>query len=503
VSAQTPAAAERRTYGNWRRPRPKGLWRLGPIPTLAACSMIPLVGLTMMFFGLLAGLAVMAAVGGPIGALLIPNRTDGRTRAQNLTIKAAGTVARRNASNRYRSGPLGAVPSGGHALPGVLAASVLSEAVDPVGRRFAVLCHPHVRHLTVVLESEPEGRENIDQLQIDQKVAHYHEWLAKLTKTPGLVCAQVSVETAPDSGGRLRRMLDEHRAPSPPVFTAAVVGEIAKRYPVGAAEVKARIALTFQMADLADRRLTAQETVRQLAERLPDLTVGLQNTGAGAAMPVSARRLCQIIRVAYDPHAATDVELAASAGVEDGWCWEDVGPARAEALSDRYRHDGACAVTWEMSEAPRSAVQEQLLADLLAPRDEVPRKRVTILYRIVSPAAAARMVEQDVDRAELRVDLQKRPDARSRREVEAARAIAEEEAAGSHLISFGMLVTATALDDAGVPLARAAVENTAPAARNNLRLVRNSQDSAFAAALPLGVWLPHYLRVTETMREGM
>jgi hypothetical protein len=55
-----------------------------------------------------------------------------------------------------------------------------------------------------------------------------------------------------------------------------------------------------------------------------------------------------------------------------------------------------------------------------------------------------------------------------------------------------MLVTASVLDEHGLAAAMAAVENVGPTARINLRVVAHSQDSAFAAALPCGVWLPEY-----------
>ena len=102
------------------------------------------------------------------------------------------------------------------------------------------------------------------------------------------------------------------------------------------------------------------------------------------------------------------------------------------------------------------------------------------------------MVESDVHAAEFRVNTRQNPSARDKREVQSAHATAAEEARGAALISVGMLVTASVLEQDGLPAALAAVENIGPTARINLRAVAHSQDSAFAAALPLGVWLPEY-----------
>jgi hypothetical protein len=154
-----------------------------------------------------------------------------------------------------------------------------------------------------------------------------------------------------------------------------------------------------------------------------------------------------------------------------------------------------------MADAPRSAVVETVLGELLAPHRDIPRKRVTLLYRVLSPAEAARMVENDVHAAEFRVNTRRNPSARDKREVQSAHATAAEEARGAALIGVGMLVTASVLEQDGLAAALAAIENIGPTARINLRLVAHSQDSAFAAALPLGVWLPEYQSLPTVIKD--
>jgi hypothetical protein len=51
--------------------------------------------------------------------------------------------------------------------------------------------------------------------------------------------------------------------------------------------------------------------------------------------------------------------------------------------------------------------------------------------------------------------------------------------------------------------ARAAVDNLSATARLRLRPVYGSQDSAFAAALPLGLVLPKHLQVPAALREQL
>ncbi len=66
-----------------------------------------------------------------------------------------------------------------------------------------------------------------------------------------------------------------------------------------------------------------------------------------------------------------------------------------------------------------------------------------------------------------------------------------------------MLVTTTVLEQQQLPLATAALANLAPTARISLRPVWGSQDSAFAAALPVGLFLPAHLKVPEAIRQAL
>ena len=84
-----------------------------------------------------------------------------------------------------------------------------------------------------------------------------------------------------------------------------------------------------------------------------------------------------------------------------------------------------------------------------------------------------------------------------------AQATAAEEASGAGLMNFGLIVTATTMDRTQEPEARAAIDSLTSAARLRMRPAFGSQDSAFAAALPLGLVLPRHLRIPNEVREAL
>lgn len=504
AATDIPAALRpARTYGNWRRPQSAGLGGLGSLGTAILLLGLIAVIVTMMVAGFVAALAVFAALAAFLGLLLLRDR-HGRSGLQRFATRIGWVRARRTGANLYRSGPLGHTPWGVFQLPGLAAASRLSEWADSYGRPFALLHVPATAHYTVVFATEPDGASLVDPDQVDAWVAHWGSWLAGLGNEPAVVAASVTVETAPDSGTRLRREVELHADPNAPAVAQAMLREVVEVYPEGSATVKAWVALTFAAAARAGgRRRSPEEMARELASRLPGLSQGLHATGAGAARPVTAQELCEVVRVAYDPAAARLIDAARAAGQVPELSWNDVGPTAAQAGYDSYRHDAAWSVSWAMSAAPRGEVYSSVLAQLLAPHGDIDRKRVTLLYRPMDAARAARIVEQDKRNADFRATSTSRPTARMLVEQRSASATAAEEARGAGLVNFGMVVTATVVGADRLPDARAAVDNLSATARIQLRTVYGSQDSAFAAGLPLGLVLPRHLKVPAELREAL
>ncbi|MFD1716032.1 SCO6880 family protein [Amnibacterium flavum] len=492
-----------RTYGNWRRPTTAGLGALGQMATGVMFAGIASSILAVMFSGLGTALVVAGLFGGVLLMVAVKDK-HGQSALGRTVNRVSWWRTKITGANLYRSGPAGRGKWGTHQLPGLAAGSRLSEHHDSHGRAFALIHTPATRHFTVVIATEPDGAALVDQAEVDSQVAQYGIWLANLGDEPGLEAAAVTIETSPDTGTRLRSEVHGAMDAEAPEFAKAMLLEVVEAYPIGSATIRAYISLTFSASSrLGGKRRDAEEMGRDLAARLPGLTSSLGATGAGAARPLGAQELCEVIRVAYDPAAAALIDEARAAGETPDLSWSEVGPAAAEASWGSYRHDSAASTSWTMTSPPRGVVQSGILGRLLAPHRDIARKRVTLLYRPIDPARTAAIVEADLNAAAFNSSSSSKPTARSTMSTRSAQATAAEEAAGAGLLNFGLIVTATSTDLARVADASAAVDTLTAAARLQMRPAYGSQDTAFAAALPLGLVLPRHLRLPTEVRESL
>lgn len=463
---------------------------------------VPIIILVMMATNLVVALicgAVLAAV------LWAMTRQDkhGRSLMTRFSVRWAFARASKARTNLYRSGPLGSTPWGTNQLPGIAAQTELSEWHDSWSRPFGMIHMPWKNHFTIVFQGEPDGASLVDQSQVDLWVANWGQWLNALGSEPGVVAASVTIETAPDSGARLRREVQAASDPNAPELAKAVLRQIVADYPRGSATVKALIAITFrgQMREGGQKR-SVNDVATDLASRIGNLSQQLSSTGAGAVRPLSAQEICEFVRVAYDPAAADAIAEARAEKEAIALDWGNVGPVGADTGWNFYRHDSGYSRTWQMSQAPRGEVYENILQRLLEPSPMVDRKRVTLLYRPIEPGRAAQLVETDLRQAGVRVSSTKNPSQRVMTERRSAEATAREEARGAGLVNFGMVVTATVMDERDMPDAAAAIENLSASARLFLRPMNGAQDSGFAASLPLGLVLPEYMLIPASVMAG-
>ena len=173
-------------------------------------------------------------------------------------------------------------------------------------------------------------------------------WLQALGTEPDLAQAQVTVETAPDSGTQLARVVDRQRGPAAPQLATEVLGEVVDTYPRAAARAETRVTLTFGAPEAAATPLRRPGTARRRrgdvpAHRRPPAATAaaLRNAGAGEAVPMSAADLAACCRLAYDPAAAPDLAVTGAGPI----VWSDAGPVAADEARTHYVHDSGVSVS--------------------------------------------------------------------------------------------------------------------------------------------------------------
>lgn len=504
-----------RTYGNWRRPRTPGLPRLGLVGTVVALAGLIVVILAQMVLGLVPALVTLAFVLLGVGPIAYRNRA-GRNGWQIFTANVMWSIGMNKRQNIYRSGVAGPVPYGAHKLPGLLAPVKAYDAIDVAGLPFGLLHVPSTRHYSVVLVCEPEGAQLVDEETVDTWVALWGRFLAEAGVEPGLEALTATIETAPDPGSRLGAELTRLRADGAAPFATAVLDEIESTYARGAARVSGRVTITWTAVrpnlderprgrrsrhGARSRIRTPEEMAAQIGNRLPDLVRRLSVAGLGSIRALPIVEIAELVHVAYDPAADSAIDAMRSAGQETGLSWESAGPSALVEDWDRMRHDSGTSVTWQMVEAPRGAVQSQVLRPLLEPAREITRKRVTLVFRPHTPAEAARVADADVRTALGRATARKgEARAADTLDLRAARQAAAEEAAGAGMTRFSLLVTATVLDPADLAAAADVVEEAAGASRLGLRRCYAAQSASFAAALGIGIVLNKHVAVPDLVR---
>ena len=496
------STAEQITYGNIRKPAQIGLFGLS---IGAVAGLVPLIVILIVTVvkgnWQWAGITVLV-MGVVVLPAIVPAR-HGRTLYQRWGLRVAHSAADRAGHNVLVGGPAGRAPDGKCRLPGLLAPSVLTDCQDSYGNPFGLITLPSHRHHTIVIEGYAEGSESVDQEVTDSRVAHWGAWLANLDIEGQIVGASVTVETAPDSGLRLRRMAVGNVVPGAPQFAVATIGAItAAENRTDAPAITTRIAITFSGRgdrDVKDR--TTAEMAVEIANRIPALLAGLRTTGAGTTVRLcTAQDIIDFTRAAYDPSSALAIEEARADGGTN-LTWDEAGPVFAHDGFEVYRHDRAFSTSFEMAEGPRGIFYSNALQRLLAPQRDIERKRVTIMYRPVHNPAD--VVEKNINSEQFGASGSRRQTARSRMNMAAANQAAAEEAAGAGLVRFGLIVTVSTTDAKRLPKAARAVTSLVGSARLKLRPALGNQAVVFAAGLPLGVVLPEHTMLPTSFRDAL
>lgn len=504
------AEHESRLYGGWRRPSLQGfaglslgvsvLLLVGGLTT-AMLIVMHLWGTAVVTVGVTLLLAVVLTVRVPVAE---------RTIADLVMLRTKKSSAIRSGRAFLAQGPAGFTPDGRCRLPGLMASSEMYSCIDSLSSPFGLLRVPKTDHWSVVIQCSPPGLPMTDEKVVDQHVAGWSEWLGKVGQDHRDVAGvQVCVESAPDPGVRLRRAIDQSAAADRPAFVVEAMEQVKQRYPHGQARIATKVVVTFR-AKVGGHTRSADEMQRRIGNVLPALVSSLQVTGAGQApRAMTAQEITDATRVAFDPAVAEMVERAQAEDGGTGLAWLDAGPAQ---LDDRHAgvlmHDRALSMSWQMAQPPRNVVRHDVLARLLAPHSDVALKRVTLLYRPMDTERSARAADMAERNASFAINNSRRVTEREKSQYRQARQAMEEESRGAVLVNFGMIVTATVINEGEatsrqIEAARSAVRELSASARVRLRPATYLQAAVFTAGLPLGLVLPEHVATPSLLKEAL
>ena len=469
-----------RTYGGWRERRGFGIAGMDGRATAVAIG----VGVLALGIGMFttAGLLVMAPV-----LLAVAGATVLRWRGEPVLVlvrrHAAFRRARRKGWATLAAGS--GRPAGAQwTLPGPLAPTLLIDALDDRARPWAVIWDRRSGLLTGVLRVAPTSTWLVDPDQVDEWVAAWHAWLAKLGYAPLVAHVAVTVETTPAPPSALAAAVRPRMVPDAPQASVDLVEALLANSPATAASVATRVAVTIDPSRASTTLGTLPEQVAEFSRALDGFTRALTGCGVAVLGRASVPDVVAWVRGAFDPAARDALTTRPPALV-----WADARPQAADESWDHYRADSGTSISWAWDEAPRQAVTATVLANLVAPGPYA--KRVTLLYTPTAAAAAARELDLQSQAAVFRSQLKAKTgrDETARDAADRARAMqaAAEEASGAGLVTMSLYVTTTVTDPGDLAKAAADTEARGDECRIRLRRLYGGQAVGFATGLCAGV----------------
>lgn len=479
-------ANDLRLYTLGERSQRTGMFGLPLRATLIAGGAFIVAMLVLMQGGLGAGalIALLAVVYLAPAILRIGNRTlyeVAQMRFQFWRAEKAGSTI-------YRSGPNSRIPGGRYRLPGALAKTELHVGRDVAGNDFAMIRDQALNQYTVLLDASSRGQEPLTVTDRNNMTAEWGAWLAELSLNDDVVAATVTVESFPTTGQDLiaavKRSVDE----STPELARRIQAESAVQFAKGKLVTRSWIAVTFKAATAMQRK-DPEAMATDLGVRLPGLYQRLEYAGVSAT-PMLPEDAIGLAMRGFRPDLEESINRARLSRESMGVDWEDAGPAQAVAKWASYRHEDWISRSFEMAAPPAAAFPDHVLRPLLEPKPDIPRKRVTLVYRPIAAGDGVRTVEKEhtdaVNAANKTRSIGKASAGLRLERTEAAR---QALARGGQLGEYSLLVTLTLRDAELLEQGSAIIGQLGNRSQLRLHSANGQQDAAFIAGMGLGVLL--------------
>mgnify|MGYP001611591183 CR=1 FL=1 len=501
-------------YGNVQTPRYARTMGLSMASVALAIAGAVLTFLLMMIFRVPIYFAAISLLVAAAGIWFIESgRKHGRTRLERTVGNHMFRKAKKKGATEYISGPTSRMPDGTHRAPGLLASTEMFEGTDHFGRPFAFLWDSIKRTGTVFFTAAAAGRALQDQETIDYLVSGWGGYLQQSGSLASLAQVSVTVTSMRDTGERLPSAVEDARGrverDTIPEFATAAVDDIVAAVNEGIGRVDARLAVTFSAAANADQGLDARGRADLMGEvmvHLPSMIEQLELSGGGTVSYLRAQDMIDSTYVAYNPEAAVAVERARLSGSGTGLTWAEVGPSYAKAHRDRYEHGAGFSQSYQVWRAPAGVFRENSLEAILSPDGISEQKRVTILYRPLTPEQSQKRVETAVSDASYEANQKGRKQTGQQRATMGRAQMTEEEVAarGASLIRFSFIITVTVMEEDTLRRVPAMVRNACQTGvQLSVRNAEGNEDAAFAIGLGLGVVPARWATISPELRQAL
>ncbi|WP_144938640.1 SCO6880 family protein [Rothia kristinae] len=494
----------RRRYGNIIDPPKTGFFGLPKkvsnfaVGTIIAAfaaqsivSMIPVIGAYTLF--------VSAAIV-LFGAFRVWRMTRkgafGRYAYQEKKLKKNFLKAAKKGLTKYLPGPSSNLPDGSCRAPGPLSGTRCDDYEDSLHHTFGMLWDQHRRMGTVFFSVAAPGPQLFDQSDIDRMVSEWALFQSESGLQSSIVQVAASVVTTRDTGQRLPNALAVHRATAgdEPVPAAAreTMNEVLEMENRQIPRIEHVVSLTFSGQSAPEQGLPARSR-EQVAEEVSTVVDGfkrvLEGASSGATRLMTSQDITDHFYAGFNPGQSDAIDRARMTDGGTGLRWEEAGPTYAEAHKDFYEHSNFFSKTFQQWRPPQALFLEDSLRTLLEPDLGIERKRVTILYRPMTPDKS----QQEAMSAVLDSSFDKNQRGRKASSVSKAterkaRQTEAELANGAVLVPFSLMVTITTEDPAKFP--RMVAETRRKASTGVHIAIREAtwtHDSAFLLALAAGL----------------
>ncbi|WGD37575.1 hypothetical protein FrondiHNR_01225 [Lysinibacter sp. HNR] len=444
--------------------------------------------------------------------VLQTGKSRGRSRPETWVGRYLFRKAKRKGATTYIAGPASTLPDSSYRAPGILASTQMRQYHDHYGRRFAFLWDPKAHTGTIFFGAEGGGTGLRDQDDIDGLVDGWAAYLRNIATTLDIVQVIVTTQSTRDPGMRLPAAVDTARHRSRvgqvPENATSTVDLIVDSLNKGVPRIEQRVMVTFSAAEIKDEGLksrTPDELAADVSVIIPSLIEYLAGSGAGAVALLEPEDIIDQTYCAYNPSTALAVETARMTQTGTGLTWHDVGPSYATAHHDYYRHGSGFSRTLQAWKPPAGIFRENSLHALLQPDSVSEQKRVTLIYRPMSPEASAARVGAAVNNAQFEINQQGNAVTQAQLlKLQKARAAEAEQAKGAAVYRFSILITITVDDHEKLARAEAAARR---ACNTGVQLqIRDSfgnEDAAFALALGLGSIPSRHATIKPSVLEAL